>query len=247
MQLASGVFAPFDVREVPRLQRIHVNRAVTNGTQCATIAGAAEIHRICTPPRLPPAQFELPRRRDLDQLPLLHVDGILVPSRVRTAVELARWQPLPSALIPLECLFRNGVTQAEVAALPECVASTRGWPGTAQLKLALHHLSTRSGSALESYSRGLMIDGGLPLPQQQVKFVIDGSRYYVDFYWPQLRLVGEADGEMKFDEHGRAQYAQHRRQAQLQSLGLTVVRWGWPDIYPNAERWLAGMAKILHV
>ena len=75
--------------------------------------------------------------------------------------------------------------------------------------------------------------------------VVDGYTYYVDFFWPTHGLIGEADGAWKYDPDGRAQHAERRRQARLQTLGLEVVRWGWPELLPNPTPWLATLARRL--
>ena len=55
----------------------------------------------------------------------------------------------------------------------------------------------------------------------------------VDFAWPDLAVVGEADGRSKYEGNAvRAFEAEKDRQAALEGLGLIVVRW--------ASRHLAG-------
>jgi very-short-patch-repair endonuclease len=49
----------------------------------------------------------------------------------------------------------------------------------------------------------------------------------VDFAWPEACVVGEADGRSKYGEDAiRAFEAEKDRQAELEGLGLVVVRWG---------------------
>lgn len=57
----------------------------------------------------------------------------------------------------------------------------------------------RSESPLESLSRVRMFQLGLPMPELQVTFY-NGSGFIgrVDFFWPELGIIGEADGRIKF-------------------------------------------------
>ncbi|HEX3614129.1 MAG TPA: hypothetical protein VHU88_20755 [Sporichthyaceae bacterium] len=70
------------------------------------------------------------------------------------------------------------------------------------------------------------------MPQLQVVLLDDGyRRIRVDFFWPLLRLVGEADGEAKYTMNGRDPRAAKRDEAEreriIRGLGFDVVRWDW--------------------
>ena len=56
----------------------------------------------------------------------------------------------------------------------------------------------------------------------------------MDFFWPQWRLIGEADGFGKYgtepEEIRRNWAAERRRQAQLEDAGYVVIRWTWADL-----------------
>ena len=69
---------------------------------------------------------------------------------------------------------------------------------------------------------------------------------YTDFGWPQLRTVGEFDGQVKYgrllrpgQEPGDAVFAEKLREDRLRDQGLSVVRWTWSDLArfaPVADR-----------
>lgn len=88
---------------------------------------------------------------------------------------------------------------------------------------------------LESLIRLILVLGGLPVPELQVKFrVRSGERFRVDFYWRDWRLIGEADG---FGKYGRTPEelrgnwaAERRRQQQLEEEGFIVISWSWQDL-----------------
>ena len=241
-----GVFAPSTLTDLERARRIHINRMITSGAHPVSFEGAAILHSLCTPTALPPRHKVPIRRRDLPCDLLERHGRLLVPTRVLTVFELARWQSVPQALIPLECWLRNFPTPEERDTLQQLIDATAGWPGTRHIPDALALASRASASALESCSRGLIVQAGLPMPAQQVEFRVESRRYFVDFLWADRRIIGEADGEAKYDPGGKAQFAQHRRQADLQSLGYTVVRWGWPELLPDPRPWLNGLRQIIN-
>jgi very-short-patch-repair endonuclease len=50
-----------------------------------------------------------------------------------------------------------------------------------------------------------------------------------DFFWPQHRTIGEADGAVKYSSPGRA-VSQLRRDALLREAGFEVVHFTWDEI-----------------
>lgn len=93
-----------------------------------------------------------------------------------------------------------------------------------------------SDSVLESVSRSSMRMLGFPPPQLQTPLVDHrGLIGYTDFYWPEYRLVGEADGDAKYLDlaiRGRRSseqvlLAQSKRENRLRAVDLRVTRWGW--------------------
>ena len=245
VQIGRGSYAPAAISDLAIARRIHINRNITEGLHPTTFEAAALLHAICVPSMLPSRHKVPMRARDFPVDDFVRRGRLLVPSRALTTYELAQWQSLPQALIPIECMMRNEGTLKTRQALSHLIEMTTGWPGTANLCRALEVATPLSGSALESCSRGLIISAGLPEPELQVEFRVGGRTYYVDYLWRDQMVIGESDGEFKFDEGGRAQFAQHRRQADLQSLGFTVVRWGWPELLPSPEAWLRGLQRIL--
>lgn len=91
-----------------------------------------------------------------------------------------------------------------------------------------------------------MSDYGFPRPRLQHPFYdAQGLIGFVDFWWPELGIIGEFDGQGKYlrDEftHGRSQAEviadEKRRENRLRALGHIVVRWEWADlIHPERLR-----------
>ncbi len=102
--------------------------------------------------------------------------------------------------------------------------------GTRQAARALPLLDGSRKTPLESWSFALFVTWGLPLPLMQRELRDeDGLIGRVDFSWPQARLVGEADGRLKYDAR-EAVYAEKRREDRLRARGYVVIRWGWSDL-----------------
>jgi hypothetical protein len=90
-----------------------------------------------------------------------------------------------------------------------------------------------------------MYEGGFPKPELQRSFSDARGRIgYVDFAWPDFRIIGEADGDAKYlDAALRGRRTAERvvldekiREDRLRALGWTVVRWRWPAAAPGGTR-----------
>jgi len=102
----------------------------------------------------------------------------------------------------------------------------------------------RAESPIESVSRAVMDILGLPPPELQHQVDLPGITARVDFAWPRLGVIGEADGEVKIADPRmlagrspmqvlRSQLA--RQRAIEKETGMRVVRWGW-DTARRADR-----------
>lgn len=86
----------------------------------------------------------------------------------------------------------------------------------------------RVDSPLESFTRWILRQLGLPPPLLQVDVLHRGVFLgRVDFAWPELGVVLEADGMVKYVDG--ALKAEKRRELALRRAGLEVVRSTWDD------------------
>src|SRR5699024_8430913 len=97
---------------------------------------------------------------------------------------------------------------------------------------------------------------GFAAPMLQQRFWLPGlaRNAYVDFYWPDVAVIGEADGHGKYLDAGSAQGAAQRvieekqREDELRAQVRNCVRWGWADVWHPArlERLLlrAGVPRV---
>jgi len=102
-------------------------------------------------------------------------------------------------------------------------------PGTAYVSRILDRCDPRLESVLEAVAWHDFIEAGLPLPVPQA-WVRGASRrwYCVDFLWEEGRVIGEADGAVKYAAAADVM-AEKARQADLEAAGYRFVRWIWAD------------------
>lgn len=175
----------------------------------------------------------------------LEIDGVTTTSLTRTLADLACQPSFGRAVAMLDDGFRTPIegdwrfgivppTKSEVLALLEDLLPV---PGHARARRAIEFADAASGSAGESLSRVQFRALGLPSPQLQVKFY-DYLGYIgtVDFYWPELGLIGEFDGHSKYGDarrfarHLSAQevvVAEKEREDRLRAVSNDFVRWNW--------------------
>lgn len=112
-------------------------------------------------------------------------------------------------------------------AIDERIRSRRDRRGTLQATALLDLARGDSESPAESWTLLGLIDGGLPIPDQQVSITdINGNEIYrLDFAWPEFRVAVEYDG-----------YAAHEMRAERDATRDTDLRRrGWTVIHATAE------------
>lgn len=167
---------------------------------------------------------------------VVKLDGLLVTSLARTAVDLARAGSFFQAVCALDGALGMGVPHAE---LTDVLARSHGRTG---IRTALRAFAIADGDAEsigESLSRALMHSfGDLPMPRLQHQFH-DASGTFVartDFDWAGI-VAGEFDGYAKYIRYLRpgetmadAYEREKKREQKLARLGVLVVRWCWDDL-----------------
>ena len=164
----------------------------------------------------------------------LHEDDIernVVPitSVARTWFDVTRTGRLVDGLVLGDAALRSGLMT------PDDVQRvlTTSWArrGVRTASTAAEHLSPLRETPLESASWAYFVRHEVPLPLMQIEIRTQGGRFVarVDFLWEKARLVGEADGRLKY---GAAEdlYAEKRREDEIREQGLAVIRWGSADL-----------------
>ncbi|WP_255769223.1 endonuclease domain-containing protein [Pseudarthrobacter sulfonivorans] len=127
------------------------------------------------------------------------------------------------------------LTRAELEEASDCLGSAAK---RRRFLEVLAFADEASESVGESRSRALIHVLGFPAPALQHSFHDDdGFIGRTDFYWRELGIIGEFDGDAKYldDEllGGRttreALLAEKKREDRLRALGYTVIRWDWKD------------------
>lgn len=172
---------------------------------------------------------------------LVEIAGVRSTSIARTALDLALRRPLAEALVVLDAAAARIGPSELLPALGRMPDSR--WLG--RLRSAVPFVDGRSESPLESASRGLMLEAGLPAPALQ-RWVPDdtGRLWRVDFLWPLHGLIGEADGWGKYASLEDLR-AEKRREDALRRAGWRFVRWTSDEVWRTPHVVIARIAAAL--
>jgi very-short-patch-repair endonuclease len=160
---------------------------------------------------------------------LMH-EGIPLTSPVRTLIDQAtRLRPMQLERAVNEA---DKLDRARADVLFASLDDYRGQPGVAPLRKLLDPLAFRlSDSELEQRMRPLARAAGLSAPETKAWV----NRYEVDFYWPELGIVVEADGLRYHRTASQQKRGLERDQAHLAS-GMWPLRFShWQIRYDAAH------------
>ena len=154
--------------------------------------------------------------------------GVRFTDVARTVMDISCEGGVRAGLVVADAALGRGLTTR--AELARAAAEAYGRPGTRAGRRVVDFADGRSESPLESLSR-LALDELVPSPQLQSVILDELGRFIarVDMLWPELGVVGEADGFGKYTDVG-VLHAEKRRQERLEEHGLIVVRWGMSDL-----------------
>lgn len=169
---------------------------------------------------------------------VVETEGISISSVAQTLLDLGRRRSLASNLASLDHVLRQGWVTKE--SLMELVDRHPGTRGNASMRRWIELADPQSESPGESLSRAVMIENHLPMPKLQRK-VLDARGTFlgrVDFIWPELGVIGEFDGKVKYGREltsGRIEDVierERRREIAIeQATGMRLVRWMWSDVW----------------
>jgi hypothetical protein len=177
---------------------------------------------------------------------LTELEGMGLTTATETAVDLARSRQPALALAVADAVLRldPGIAVEGLVAANESRASSRG---RRQARWALHRATAQAETALESVSRAVVEWLGFPDPVLQHWFTSSsGERDRADMWWPDDKVIGEADGDLKYD--GRfgdpvlLLRARRRRDARLREQVRSVAHWAWDEVvqFPQLRSILLG-------
>ncbi|OBA88489.1 hypothetical protein A5662_25180 [Mycobacteriaceae bacterium 1482268.1] len=153
--------------------------------------------------------------------PLTRVHNRLATAPAWTAVEVARTLRRPRALATLDAALRSkSCTSDDIRA---AIVEQKGRRGIVKVRELIEHADGRAESAMESETRLVFIDGGVPLPELQFEIVDKcGDLWRVDFIWPDAMLVAEYDS-MEWHANPAAVKRDRIKTARLQECGYSVL------------------------
>ncbi|NNG21019.1 hypothetical protein HJ590_15905 [Naumannella sp. ID2617S] len=200
------------------LRRIHVSRTGRGG---GSVSRHLHVHR-STPDTEP---VQAPEGTEWTMTGLLE-----------TTVDLLRHLPVADAVAVADSALRKGLHPVELA---DAISGRKRVPGNRIARLAAGFADPLSESRGESWSRWRMHELGLPAPRLQHRVVnADGEHVArCDFWWPELNLVGEFDGAVKYGrllKPGQSVQevvlSEKQREEAIRRQGLWLTRWTWREV-----------------
>lgn len=179
--------------------------------------------------------------RRLDEADVTRVDGILVTSVSRTVLDIAAMASFRDAVTMADSAlhvdrfrrWRPLTTREELLQLWE---RTLPFRGHRRCRMVIQFAQPGADTPIESISRVNMWLIGCPQPLLQIRFSDHlGVIGDTDFYWKDHRLIGEADGDVKYlDPRYRGGRSADEvvlnekvREDRLRGTGESVTRWRW--------------------
>ncbi|SFS08341.1 Transcriptional regulator, AbiEi antitoxin, Type IV TA system [Microbacterium sp. cf046] len=159
--------------------------------------------------------------------------GILITSLADTVIDLARGRHGAIGLAVADAALRleSDLTVEGLVAQNESRVNSRG---RRLARWALHRATPLAETVLESVSRAAIEWLGFADPELQVEFRRDGVVDRVDMWWEDAHVIGEADGEIKYDgSFGPAAAAiarEKERDRRLRRHASGLGHWGWRDV-----------------
>ncbi|GAA4625844.1 type IV toxin-antitoxin system AbiEi family antitoxin domain-containing protein [Actinoallomurus vinaceus] len=184
-------------------------------------------------------------RSDLGPSEVMRVDGLPVTAPLRTVLDCARTLEPAEVVVIADSAVRQELVS--FADLRHAAHEVRG-RGAGRLRRVVDCCDPGSGSVLESALRMLLIEHGLKPPRTQYEMRAASGRHLatVDFAWPDLRVIVEADG---FAYHrGRKAYLRDRTLGNACTLaGWRLLRFSWEDVFQHPAYVLRSTQRVLHL
>jgi predicted transcriptional regulator of viral defense system len=169
------------------------------------------------------------------RLPAGHIaklHGVRVTTVARTIADIARTSSFMAGVVVTESALRKKLTlKPEIrAVLRDC----ERWPGIDLARRVVEFADWVPESVLESCSRVVFRERGLPEPQLQVPLLSQDGTFAarVDFCWPAFGTVAEADGMGKYQSQDDLA-AKYHRDSRLQDAGWEVAHFSWTELFAD--------------
>ena len=152
----------------------------------------------------------------------------------------------PSVTLPDKGLHGwSGTATPLVAAARESLLAAAGHHRS-RLRPAVELVVPARESPAESLTAGQIHLSGLPLPLFQAPIDTPHGTVFPDFLWPDLMLIGECDGAVKYTDQ-QSIVAEKEREQLLRDMGYRIVRWLAKEIMTRPDLVLARIERALLV
>lgn len=164
-------------------------------------------------------------------------DGLLVTDAFQTALDCARVLPPMEALCVVDFFLHTGLVPYE-----EFYSFLVGSKGrhSRRLRWVAEAMSDKAESPAESLARFRILEWGFVRPREQVTVWAGGRAYRPDFLWPEVRVILEVDGKVKYTgaygDGMEVAYRELGRQRELEAAGYRVVRARWKDLMYEPQK-----------
>jgi hypothetical protein len=161
-----------------------------------------------------------------------------------TLIEVCRTAPFLTALVMVDHALNTDRQNTRpplttLDDLQETYERRMPFRGCARVRRVLSFAVTGAESPFETLSRITIRELGFPEPRLQHPLTLPSGRtVYGDFAWPELRLIGEADGWGKYvnPRFGSGSLedrvrAEKQRDNALRRMGWTPAHWEWDDAW----------------
>jgi hypothetical protein len=147
------------------------------------------------------------------------VEGVPLTTPARTALDLACWYPLTTAVAALDALAR--ASEFKPVDVELLATRYRGRRGLERARVSLDLVDAGAQSPKETWLRLVLVQAGLPRPQTQIPVYDEFGDLvaYLDMGWEDIKVAVEYDGEQHRKD--RWQYTRDVRRLE------TVERRGW--------------------
>lgn len=174
--------------------------------------------------------------RGLDPSPAL-IDDVTVPSLARTIVDMSCTTPFVRAVAMADRALRVGLTPDDLTCTMDALAPYRG---LTRARRVAAFATAQSESPGESFSRVQFLALGYPAPELQVEFFDErGSIGFADFFWRDLGLIAEFDGQSKYGAQRLYQrdmtleqilLSEKAREDRMRRVSRSFVRLDWAKV-----------------
>lgn len=169
---------------------------------------------------------------------IVRIGELTVTDLPRTALDVARAVPFRDAVASVDwALWRKNPLAVTSDDLRHELTRLSPRFGGRHLERVIEFASPLSDSFGESMGRSGIHEAGFAPPVLQYEIRDAEGLMVADYAWPEARVLGEFDGEVKFTDpryNGgdpvKKVREQRRREARLRQLGWTIVRLEWADV-----------------